>query len=35
MKMAITAYLEGKGTAEEAAQQIQNRMSIFMSEQYG
>ena len=32
---AITPYLEGKGTAEEAAQQIQSRMSIYMSEQYG
>lgn len=35
MTTAITAYLGGKGTAEEAAQQIQSRMSIYMSEQYG
>lgn len=32
---AVIPYLEGNGSAEEAAQQIQSRMSIYMSEQYG
>ena len=35
MTTAITAYLSGKGTAEEAAQQIQSRMAIYMAEQFG
>lgn len=35
MAAAITAYLGGKGTAEDAAQQIQSRISIYMAEQYG
>lgn len=32
---AINAYLEGNGSAKEAAQQIQRRMSIYMAEQHG
>ena len=32
---AITPYLEGKGTAEEVAQQIQSKMDIYLSEQCG
>ena len=35
MTAAITAYLGGKGTAEEAARQIQSRVSIYLAEQYG
>lgn len=35
MTAAINAYLGGKSTAEETAQQIQSRMSIYMAEQYG
>lgn len=35
MREAINAYLGGKFTAEEAARQIQSRMSIYTAEQYG
>ena len=35
MEEAINAYLGGKWSAEEAAQQIQGRLSIYMAEQYG
>ena len=35
MTAAINAYLGGKSSAEETAQQIQSRMSIYMAEQYG
>ena len=30
---AVTPYLEGKGTAEDAAREIQSRMSIYLAEQ--
>ena len=30
---AATPYLEGKGTAEDAAREIQSRMSIYLAEQ--
>lgn len=35
MEEAINAYLGGKWSAQEAAQQIQGRLSIYMAEQYG
>lgn len=35
LEEVINAYLGGKWSAEEAAQQIQGRLSIYMAEQYG
>ena len=31
----INAYLDGQKTAEEAAKQIQSRLSLYLAEQYG
>ena len=30
---AVIPYLEGKGTADDAAQQVQSKMSIYLAEQ--
>lgn len=35
LRSFMNAYLDGHGSAEEIATQIQNRMNIYMAEQYG